>query len=235
LNPTTDPEPPLRSGRRRLFRWVIGTGLIWFLVAYAVAPMIWEGYARIDPKLDDNPRVTQTDDRHPGDPLNVELIGTSLQLEALMKAAGLYTAAALGIVSDLEIAADTVFSRPDETAPVSSLYLFGRKEDFAFEQSRGDNPRHRHHVRFCQTNDLSDGRGKGVRTLCFVGWLKWASFSGVRVLVASIRGPDDGRSTPPNSLDRTDFRARPTRPAVRCVRRTGRERGYGHHPGLGNS
>jgi len=126
--------------------------------------MIWEGYARIDPKLDDNPRVTQTDDRHPGDPLNVELIGTSLQLEALMKAAGLYTAAALGIVSDLEIAADTVFSRPDETAPVSSLYLFGRKEDFAFEQSRGDNPRHRHHVRFCQTNDLSDGRGKGVRT-----------------------------------------------------------------------
>jgi len=95
--------------------------------------------------------------------LNVKLIGTSLQLEALMKAAGWYTAAALGIVSDLEIAADTVFARPDETAPVSSLYLFGRKEDFAFEQSRGDNPRHRHHVRFWQTNDLSDdGRPKWI-------------------------------------------------------------------------
>ena len=37
--------------------------------------------------------------------------------------------------------------------------------------------------------------GIRVRTLCFVGRLKWASFSGVRVLVASIRGPVDGRST----------------------------------------
>jgi len=125
--------------------------------------MIWDSYARIEPELDDNPRVTQTGDRHPGDPLNVELIGTTLELQSLMQAAGWYTASALGIESDLEIAADTVLSRPDDGAPVSSLYLFGRKEDFAFEQPVGDNPRHRHHVRFWKTNDLSDdGRPKWI-------------------------------------------------------------------------
>ena len=80
-----------------------------------------------------------------------------------MKAAGWYTAAALGIESDIKIAADTVLSRPDDAAPVSSLYLFGRKEDYAFEQPVGDNPRHRHHVRFWKTNDLSDdGRPKWI-------------------------------------------------------------------------
>ena len=31
---------------------------------------------------------------------------------------------------------------------MTNLYLFGRKEDLAFEQPVGDSPRHRHHVRF---------------------------------------------------------------------------------------
>ena len=44
-------------------------------------------------------------------------------------------------------------------APVSSLYLFGRREDDAFEQPVGDNPRHRHHVRFWKLDKPSeDGR-----------------------------------------------------------------------------
>jgi len=35
-----------------------------------------------------------------------------------------------------------------DQAPVSNLFLFGRKQDLAFEQPVGDNPRQRHHVRF---------------------------------------------------------------------------------------
>ena len=73
-----------------------------------------------------------------------------------MKSAGWYPASALGVKSDLKIAADTVLSRPDVEAPVSSLYLFGRKEDAAFEQPVGDNPRHRHHVRFWKLDRPSD-------------------------------------------------------------------------------
>jgi hypothetical protein len=62
----------------------------------------------------------------------------------------------LGLKSDLKIAVDSVLSRPDDEAPVSDLYLFGRKEDLAFEQPVGDNPRHRHHVRLWKTVHLSD-------------------------------------------------------------------------------
>src|SRR5437868_5592951 len=57
--------------------------------------------------------------------------------------------------------------RPYDGAPVSSLYLFGRKEDLAFEQPVGDDPRHRHHVRFWQTDKLDDGRPVWVGSAVF--------------------------------------------------------------------
>jgi hypothetical protein len=42
---------------------------------------------------------------------------------------------------------------------VSNLYLWGRKEDLAFEQPVGDNPRQRHHVRFWRADQVDrDGR-----------------------------------------------------------------------------
>jgi hypothetical protein len=40
---------------------------------------------------------------------------------------------------------------------VSSLFLFGRKQDFAFEKPSGSNARRRHHVRFWRSTEL--GRG----------------------------------------------------------------------------
>ncbi|WP_236696652.1 LssY C-terminal domain-containing protein [Rhodopirellula islandica] len=156
MNEESVPAQSSLSRRRRVIHLLIGLGLIWGILAYLVAPLVWQSVARVDPALDDVPRITETGDHHPGDPLNVELIGTELQLESIMNAAGWYAASALGIKSDLKIAADTVLSRPDDAAPVSSLYLDGRKEDFAFEQPVGDSPRHRHHVRFWKSNELSD-------------------------------------------------------------------------------
>jgi hypothetical protein len=139
----------------------VGLGLLlaYLLIAYLLIPFGWKRYARRHPSFDDNPRITVTGDGHPGDPLNVALIGTENQLQRIMHASRWYPAASLGLRSDLKIAADTVLSRPDDQAPVSSLYLFGRKEDLAFEQPVGNNPRQRHHVRFWRTgNTDADGR-----------------------------------------------------------------------------
>ena len=119
--------------------------------------MAWKTYAHRHPAFDNDPRITTTGDGHPGDPLNVALIGTKEQVAAIMKAAKWDPAAKLGIRSDLKIAEDTVLSRPDDDAPVSKLYLFGRMEDLAFEQPVGDNPRQRNHVRFWKTNEIEDG------------------------------------------------------------------------------
>jgi LssY C-terminus len=157
-----DTTPSARSPEKRsmsIVQAVIVVVVVWLFAAYLLAPEGWKFYAKHHPAIDASPRITQTSDHHPGDPLNVALIGTREQLDAIMHAAGWFPAAALGIKSDLKIAADTVLSRPDIEAPVSSLYLFGRKEDVAFEQPVGDNPRHRHHVRFWKLDQLSqEGR-----------------------------------------------------------------------------
>ncbi len=165
----SDVRPLKRRSRVRFISSLIGGVLfVWLIAAYLIAPAVWDEYARRDSALDDNPRITQTGDHHPGDPLNVALIGTELQVVSIMQAANWNQAAALGFKSDLKIAADTVLSRPDDSAPVSSLYLFGRKEDMAFEQPVGDNPRHRHHVRFWKTDKpAEDGRPQWVGSAVF--------------------------------------------------------------------
>ena len=90
-------------------------------------------------------------------------VGSDEQLRTAMKAAGWYEANPLGIHSDLKIAVDSVLARSYDEAPVSKLYLFGRKEDLAFEQPVGNSPRHRHHVRFWKTpNPDADGREKWI-------------------------------------------------------------------------
>jgi hypothetical protein len=41
-----------------------------------------------------------------------------------------------------------VLNEPYPAAPFSTLYLFGRGQDFGFQLPIGDSPRRRHHVRF---------------------------------------------------------------------------------------
>jgi LssY C-terminus len=127
--------------------------------AYLIMPAAWKRYAKRHPSLDDVPRLTHTADGIPGDPLNVALIGTETELKRIMLAAKWYPADPLTLRSCLEIAEATVLKHPYDEAPVSNLYLFGRKEDLAFEQPVGDDPRQRHHVRFWRTPEVDfDGR-----------------------------------------------------------------------------
>jgi hypothetical protein len=150
-------EPPVVRRRKRRWMYAILTIVVAYLVgAYVIVPMMWKLYAWRHPSYDDDPRITETSDHHPGDPLNVSLIGTEDQIHTIMKAAGWYRAAALGIRSDIKIGVDTVLKRPDDRAPVSKLFLYGRKEDLAFEMPVGNNPRQRHHVRFWKTEKIDD-------------------------------------------------------------------------------
>ncbi|MBI1348731.1 hypothetical protein GC163_20860 [bacterium] len=150
------PEPPRRVRRFRLVTGIVVGLLIYLAVAYLVMPLLWETYAHRHPALDSAPNITVTKDGHPGDPINVGLIGTQADLESLLSQAGWYRAAALGLKSDLKIAVDTVVERPYDEAPVSNLYLYGRKEDLAYEQPVGDNPRQRHHVRFWSSSEQDE-------------------------------------------------------------------------------
>jgi len=94
----------------------------------------------------------------PSDPLNIRVIGTADQLAASFVNAGWYRTDELTLLTAIRITLDTLFARTYSTAPVSDLFLFGRRQDFAFEKP-GRSVRERDHVRFWKAPELdTDGR-----------------------------------------------------------------------------
>jgi hypothetical protein len=94
----------------------------------------------------------------PSDPLNVQIIATDAQLATAFAAAGWYRADEIDFMTSLRITIDAIFKRKYATAPVSNLYLYGRRQDYAFERP-GTSVRERDHVRFWNTGQhAKDGR-----------------------------------------------------------------------------
>ncbi len=133
--------------------------LVYLAAAYFVLPSLWHRHEERHPALVDAQTITHTGSGIPGDPIDIALVGTEKELQLAMLAAKWYPADPITLRSSLRIAEDVVFRKPYVDAPVSSLYLFGRKEDLAFEQPLGDDPTRRHHVRFWRAEKLEpDGR-----------------------------------------------------------------------------
>ena len=91
---------------------------------------------------------TRTSDGLLGDPVNLGLLGDEEQIHAAMKQAGWTRADDLTFRSACRIVLSTVLRRSYDEAPVSPLMLFGRNQDFAYQQEVKGNPAKRHHVRF---------------------------------------------------------------------------------------
>src|SRR5262245_42232478 len=94
------------------------------------------------------PRYTITGDGLPGDPVNLVLIGTLQQLCDAFATAGWSTADRLGIASSWRMIRAFLLNSAYPTAPFSTLYLFGRKQDIGFQEPIDKSPRKRHHIRF---------------------------------------------------------------------------------------
>jgi LssY C-terminus len=167
--PTPMSQPPRRWRRVKQVAAAIGVLLVIYVaMAYLMAPAGWIWYAHRHPSLDDIPTITETHADIPGDPLNVALIGTELEVKRIMLKANWFPADPLTLRSCLEIATASVLKRKYDDAPVSNLYLFGRKQDLAFEKPFGDNPRKRNHVRFWRSPDVDpDGRPVWVGSATF--------------------------------------------------------------------
>lgn len=89
-----------------------------------------------------------TPDGFVSDPINIGIIGTKKQFTAAMKAAGWYQADPRTPQNILKMIRSIIFRRAYPTAPFSSLYLFGRKQDLGFQKPYKGKLSHRHHVRF---------------------------------------------------------------------------------------
>lgn len=157
------PHQPQR--RRRLRRGLVATGAVagvYASLAFIVLPTFWAiRYRNLD--LDDMPRITWAGNHHPGDPINVALVGTKEEIIYLFLSAGWHSADKITWGSSVRMARAAVFKRAYPEAPISGLHLregkSTRKQDLAFQLCVGASPRQRHHVRFWQTEkEDDDGR-----------------------------------------------------------------------------
>lgn len=121
--------------------------LIYLSLAYVILPAAWKHY-EYHVSLGNAPKTTQKSFGKPGDPLNVALVGTEEEFIQAMAAAGWSLAEPRNVLSELKIFEREILKRRYPRAPVSNLYLFGRKQDLAFERPVGKSPRQRHHARF---------------------------------------------------------------------------------------
>jgi len=95
--------------------------------------------------------------------MNIGIIGTRKQLIQAMEQAGWYMADRHDLRNLIQHVLSVVFGWEYPNAPVSNLYLFGRKQDLAFEipVSGAGN---RHHVRFWATT-YEEGKELAVHTI----------------------------------------------------------------------
>ncbi|WP_127791993.1 LssY C-terminal domain-containing protein [Agromyces sp. LHK192] len=124
--------------------------LFWVLLAYLVLPRLHRVLTTIYVP-DYFMGRTRTSDGLFGDPVNLAVTGDEARLLAAMQAAGWTRADEVTLATSWRIITSTVTRRSYDEAPVSPLFLFGRKQDFAFQQEVEGNPAKRHHVRFWRT------------------------------------------------------------------------------------
>lgn len=138
--PTLDKRLPL--GLAIFFTYVIA--------AYVLIPALMR-LLRIVAPPKHLPFYCTTPDGFASDPLNIGLIGSREQIIKAMLKAGWHVADPHTPRHALKAVFYTLLKRPYPTAPMSRLYLFGRKQDIGFEIPLKGGRGNRHHVRFWAT------------------------------------------------------------------------------------
>lgn len=124
----------------------------WALLAYLVLPRIHRILTTIYVPGYFIGR-TRTSDGLLGDPVNLAFMGEEAALHEAMERAGWTLADPVTLRSSVRIVTSTLTRRSYHRAPVSPLFLFGRMQDFAYQQEVDGNPAQRHHVRFWRCPD----------------------------------------------------------------------------------
>ena len=131
------------------FGWwqILSAIVFWVLLAYLVLPRLHRILTTIYVP-DYFIGRARTSDGLLGDPINLAAFGSESQVHDAMVAAGWTRADDLNLRTGLRIVRSTLLRRSYLEAPVSPLLLFGRQQDFAYQQEVDSSPGKRHHVRF---------------------------------------------------------------------------------------
>lgn len=124
--------------------------LLWAFLAYIFLPQVHRRLSSL--YLPDYfiGRVRTTDGLL-GDPVNLAVIGSKKKLVSMFTSAGWGVAEELTLKTTFKMMKYSVLKRSYKTAPVSSLFLFKKRQDITFQIEVDGNPHTRHHVRFWKT------------------------------------------------------------------------------------
>jgi hypothetical protein len=128
---------------------ILSVILIWLATAYYLLPRIHRLLSRMYVPNYFIGRA-RTADGLLADPVNLAVRGNLTQLKKAMQKAGWEVADPITLRSSWGIFKATLRRRSYETAPVSDMYVFGQKQQIAFQKEVDGNPAKRHHVRFWQ-------------------------------------------------------------------------------------
>jgi len=131
---------------------IVGFILFWVLLAYLVLPRLHRILTTVYVP-DYFIGRARTSDGLLGDPVNLAFLGDGERIEQAMRVAGWTKADPVTLRSSWRIVTSTLARRSYHEAPVSPLFLFGRQQDFAYQQEVDGNPAQRHHVRFWKCPD----------------------------------------------------------------------------------
>jgi hypothetical protein len=142
---------------------------------------------RAHPGLANAPQVTMNVHGRAGDPVNIAFVGSEEELHHALATAGWFPADPITLKTSLRLVGDVLVRKRYADAPVSNLYVWGRKQDVAFEQPVGSSPKQRHHVRFWRSAEV-DENGEPL-------WLGAATFD-TRVEISRTTGGITHRISP---------------------------------------
>ena len=154
----------LQIPRGRSWAEVVGVSIacalllvvVTFLCTHVLAPRLFDHYEHF-PALARIPHRTTDAKQSDADPVNVAVVGSDTEILNAFQNAGWAIADAVTRASSIAIAKSVLLNQPDSTAPVSPQFLFGRRQDVAFEQEVGQSARRRHHVRFWRAPGITFG------------------------------------------------------------------------------
>ncbi|OKL49596.1 hypothetical protein BSR29_01160 [Boudabousia liubingyangii] len=140
----------LLSGLELHWQSIVLLILFWAVLAYLALPRMHQLFTTLYVP-DYFMARTKTGDGLLGDPVNLALLGSEADIHAAMKKAGWVKADEITLRSSWGIVKSSVTGKSYPEAPVSSLFLFGRRHAFAYQQEVDGSAAQRHHVRFWPT------------------------------------------------------------------------------------
>ncbi|USR78820.1 LssY C-terminal domain-containing protein [Arcanobacterium pinnipediorum] len=136
------------------FSWqaVVSLIVFWLLLTYFALPRLHQMFTTW--YLPDYFMArTKTADGLLGDPVNLAVNGSADDIHAAMRRAGWIQADEITLRSSLGIVRSSITRKSYPAAPVSDLFLFGNRHDFAYQQEVDGNAAQRHHIRFWKVPD----------------------------------------------------------------------------------